>query len=40
MTARKEALKAEFKENGLPPPQTRSFTGHKLDQSAPVHTGR
>jgi len=27
---------AEFKQNGLPTPKTRSFTGHKLEQSQPV----
>ena len=38
MTARKAQLLAKFKEAGqLPPPQTRSFTGHKLAQSQPVH---
>ena len=32
MAARKEQLLAEFKANGLPTPETRSFTGHKLEQ--------
>ena len=36
MAARKKELLAEFKANGLPTPQTRSFTGHKLTQSQPV----
>ena len=35
MAARKKELLAEFKANGLPTPQTRSFTGHKLTQSQP-----
>jgi hypothetical protein len=30
MAARKKELLAEFKSAGLPPPRTRSFTGHKL----------
>lgn len=39
ITERKEELKAKF-ENGvaLPPPETRSFTGHKLVQGEPVET--
>jgi hypothetical protein len=36
MQARKDQLLAAFKKNGLPPPQTRSFTGHKMEQGAPV----
>lgn len=36
LAARKEELMAEIKANGLPTPQTRSFTGHKLAQSEPV----
>lgn len=36
MQARKDALLALFKKNGLPPPETRSFTGHKMEQGAPV----
>jgi len=37
LKARKAQLLAKFKEAGkLPPPQTRSFTGHKLSQSEPV----
>jgi hypothetical protein len=38
LMARKAQLLAKFKDAGaLPPPQTRSFTGHKLAQSQPVH---
>ena len=38
LKARKAQLLAKFKEaGGLPPPQTRSFTGHKLAQSQPLH---
>jgi hypothetical protein len=36
MAARKQQLMASFKDKGLPPPETRSFTGHKLRQGAPV----
>ena len=36
MQARKDELLAQFKKNGLPPPETRSFTGHKMEQGAPV----
>ncbi|MCX7360385.1 MAG: hemerythrin domain-containing protein [Alphaproteobacteria bacterium] len=36
MAARKEELLAKFKAEGLPAPQTRSFTGHKLEQGQPV----
>jgi hypothetical protein len=37
LKTRKAQLLAKFKEAGkLPPPQTRSFTGHKLAQSEPV----
>jgi hypothetical protein len=37
LLARKEALVDEFKKEGkLPPPRTRSFTGHKLTQGHPV----
>lgn len=38
MKARKEALKAEFHQGKLPPPQTRSFTGHTLVQGHPLET--
>jgi len=36
MTARKQQLLAKFKAEGLPPPTTRSFTGHKLQQGHTV----
>lgn len=36
MMARKKELLAEFKQNGLPAPETRSFSGHELRQGAPV----
>ena len=36
MMARKEELKQEFAGGNLPPPHTRSFTGHKLVQDNPV----
>jgi hypothetical protein len=36
MAARKQELLAEIKSKGLPAPQTRSFTGHKLRQGEPV----
>jgi len=36
MQARKDALIAQFKQDGLPPPETRSFTGHAMTQGAPV----
>jgi hypothetical protein len=36
MAARKAQLLAEYKSKGLPTPKTRSFTGHKLEQSQPV----
>ena len=32
LAARKQELLAKFKADGLPPPTTRSFTGHKLKQ--------
>jgi hypothetical protein len=38
MKARKDELLATFKKSGLPPPETRSFTGHKLAQGAPVES--
>jgi hypothetical protein len=34
--ARKEQLKQEFAGGNLPPPHTRSFSGHKLVQDNPV----
>jgi hypothetical protein len=36
MKARKNELLAKFKSTGLPAPETRSFTGHKLQQGEPV----
>ena len=36
MLARKEELVAKFAGGNLPPPETRSFTGHKLVQAAPL----
>jgi hypothetical protein len=36
LAARKAELLAEYKSRGLPTPKTRSFTGHKLEQSQPV----
>lgn len=36
LAARKKELLAEIKKNGLPPPTTRSFTGHEMNQGEPV----
>ena len=36
LAARKKELLAQFKANGLPSPETRSFTGHKVIQKSPV----
>jgi len=36
MAMRKEELTKQFAAGGLPPPETRSFTGHKLVQSEPM----
>lgn len=36
MTERKKELLAEFKASGLPAPETRSYTGHKLQQGEPI----
>jgi hypothetical protein len=36
MAARKEQLLAKFKAEGLPPPTTRTFKGHKLKQGEAV----
>jgi hypothetical protein len=36
MAKRKNELLAQFKATGLPAPTTRSFSGHKLKQGAPV----
>ncbi len=32
LAARKEQLLAKFKAEGLPPPTTRTFKGHRLSQ--------
>ncbi|HEY8950427.1 MAG TPA: hemerythrin domain-containing protein [Rhizomicrobium sp.] len=36
LAARKKELLAQIKADGLPPPETRSFTGHKMRQGKPV----
>jgi len=36
MAARKKELLAGIKQSGLPTPETRSFTGHNLEQGEPV----
>jgi hypothetical protein len=36
MLARKHELMARFEADGLPSPETRTFTGHDLEMSAPV----
>jgi hemerythrin superfamily protein len=36
LRARKEELLAQIEKAGLPPPETRSFTGHKIEQGEPV----
>jgi hypothetical protein len=36
LAARKKVLLAEFKASGLPSPETRSFTGHKVIQNRPI----
>ncbi len=36
MLARKEELNGRFAAEGLPPPETRSFSGHDLAKGAPV----
>jgi hemerythrin HHE cation binding domain-containing protein len=36
LAARKEELLADIRENGLPPPETRSFTGHDMIEGEPV----
>jgi hypothetical protein len=36
MAARKHEVLEQFKTGALPPPKTRAFTGHKLEQSKPV----
>jgi hypothetical protein len=39
LQARKQELLEQIESEGLPPIQTRSFTGHKLKQSQPVDGG-
>ena len=39
LQARKEQLLMAIKQGGLPPPETRSFTGHKLKQGHVVEAG-
>ena len=36
LAARKAELLSVIKKNGLPPPETRSFTGHEIKQGKPV----
>ena len=36
LTARKEAILAEYKTSGIPAPETRTFIGHTLEQGEPV----
>jgi hypothetical protein len=36
LAMRKQELMAQFAADGLPPPETRTFTGHDIEQSAPV----
>jgi hypothetical protein len=36
IAARRQDLMAQFETDGLAPPETRSFTGHDLEKSAPV----
>ena len=36
MVVRKQELLDEFKSRGLPAPETRTFTGHELEQGAPI----
>jgi hypothetical protein len=36
LATRKAGLLTAIKSNGLPPPETRSFTGHKIKQGTPV----
>ena len=38
MLARKQEMMARFEADGLPSPETRTFTGHDLEMSAPVDT--
>jgi len=36
LKARKEEILAEYKTSGIPAPETRTFTGHALEQGEPV----
>lgn len=36
LMARKEAILAEYKAGGIPAPETRTFTGHTLEQGKPA----
>ena len=36
LATRKKELLGEIKANGIPAPKTRSFTGHKMEQGAPL----
>jgi hypothetical protein len=36
MKDRKKALLSEYKTSGIPAPETRTFTGHTLEQGEPV----
>ena len=36
LMTRKEAILAEYKTGGIPAPETRTFTGHTLEQGGPV----
>jgi hemerythrin superfamily protein len=36
LRARKDAILAEYKSSGIPAPETRTFTGHTLEQGEPV----
>jgi hemerythrin superfamily protein len=36
MKSRKKALLAEYKASGIPAPETRTFTGHTIEQGEPV----
>jgi hypothetical protein len=36
LMARKEAILGQYKTSGIPAPETRTFTGHTLEQGEPV----
>ena len=40
MLARKQQLMARFESDGLPSPETRTFTGHDLEKSTPAEATR